>query len=286
MNDSLLNAAQRAQFQRDGLLVLPGFYDAKRDVEPVQRAIHTVIGQVMRRHGMADERAPFDPAHFDAGYLDLIRRHRAWGGEVYDAVKQLPPFVRLVAHPAHEQLMRELRPGSVPGIAAGGYGIRIDNPGEERFRAQWHQEYPAQLRSLDGLVLWSPLLPITEAIGPVQFCPGSHREGPLPVYSKDGDGPGGAYGLHLVGEEALLARYPRVAPLSGPTDLIVVDFLLLHASGLNSSQRSRWSMQFRYFNFADETGRSYGWKGSYASGQDFRTIHPELFATALPVNGS
>ena len=108
----------------------------------------------------------------------------------------------------------------------------------------------------------------------------------MQVYSKDGDGPGGAYGLHLVGEEALLARYPRVAPLSGPTDLIVVDFLLLHASGLNSSQRSRWSMQFRYFNFADETGRSYGWKGSYASGQDFRTIHPELFATALPVNGS
>jgi len=50
----------------------------------------------------------------------------------------------------------------------------------------------------------------------------------------------------------------------------------LHASGHNRSLRSRWSMQLRYFNFNDPTGRSYGWKGSYAAGVDFRQIHPEL----------
>ncbi len=278
----LLSETQREQFRRDGLLVVPGFYDARADIEPVQRAIHDVIGQVMARHGVTDERPPFESAQFDAGYLALIARNRAWGGEVYDAVKQLPAFVRLVAHPAHEQLMRELRPGCVPGIAGGGYGIRIDNPGEDRFRAQWHQEYPAQLRSLDGLVFWSPLVPVDEALGPVQFCPGSHREGPLPVHSGGTAGRSGAYALMLANEEALLARYPRIAPLSAPTDLVIIDFLLLHASGHNRGQRSRWSMQFRYFNFAEPTGRSHGWKGSFAAGQDFRAIHPELCADAEP----
>lgn len=278
----LLSQAQREQFERDGLLVVPGFYDARTDIEPVQRAIHDVIGQVMARHDVADERPPVESAQFDAGYQSLIARNRAWGGEVYDAIKQMPAFVRLVAHPAHEQLMRELRPGSVPGIAGGGYGIRIDNPDEDRFRAQWHQEYPAQLRSLDGLVFWSPLVPVDEALGPVQFCPGSHREGPLPVHSGAEAGRSGAYALTLANEDTLLARYPRIAPLCGPTDLVIVDFLVLHASGHNRGQRSRWSMQFRYFNFAEPTGRAHGWTGSFAAGQDFRAIHPELCADAYP----
>ena len=280
MNPPLLTDAQRRTFAETGLLVVPGFYDLGTDIEPVQRGIHAVIGQVLARHGLPDPRGPCVPADFDRGYLDLLRADRSWGGEVYDAVKQVPAFVRLVAHPAHEQLMRELRPGSVPGIAGGGYGIRIDNPDEDRFRAQWHQEYPAQLRSLDGLVYWSPLVPVTPEMGPVQFCPGSHREGPVPVYTADPNHPerSGAYSLMLKDEETLLARYERVAPLLQPGDLVVVDFLLLHASGHNRGGRSRWSMQFRYFNFAEPVGRSHGWKGSFAAGVDFRTVHPELCA--------
>jgi len=273
-----LSNEQSAQFARDGLLVLPGFYDLERDITPVQRGIHEVIGQVMARHGVRDLRPPFEAANFDVGYLDLIRGERAWGGEVYDAVKQIPAFVRLVAHPVHEQLMRILRPGSLPGIAGGGCGIRIDNPHEDCFRTHWHQEYPAQLRSLDGLVMWSPLVPITPDIGPVQFCPGSHREGAQPVFGSDPNDPArvGAYALMLRNEAALLARYPRIEPLCRPGDLLLVDFLLLHASGHNRAERSRWSMQFRYFNFCEPTGRSHAWRGSYAAGVDFRSVHPEL----------
>ncbi len=280
MSTTLLSADQRQQFHANGLLIVRNFYDAQQDIEPIQRAIHDVIGQVMLRHGVADTRPAFTPEAFDAGYVDLIRQNRAWGAEIYDAVKQLPSFVRLVAHPKHEQLMRELRPGSVPGIAGGGYGIRIDNPNEDRFRAQWHQEYPAQLRSLDGLVYWSPLVAVTQAMGPVQFCPGSHVEGALPVVTGHPDDPSrkGAYAIMLKDEAALVTRYEKIAPLLNPGDIVIVDFLLVHASGHNRGDRSRWSMQLRYFNFANETGRSYGWKGSFANGQDFRSIHPELCA--------
>jgi hypothetical protein len=275
----VLSAQQMAQFHEQGVLVVPGFYEREADLLPVQRGIHDVVGEVMRRHGIPDGRGPFDAPHFDAGYNELIRRDRKLGGEVYDAVKQIPSFVRLVAHPAHEALVRQLRQGAVPGIAAGGYGIRIDNPFEDKFRAMWHQEYPAQLRSLDGLVFWSPLVPVTEELGPVDFCLGSHRDGPRPVRLADPDNAGrsGAYALMLDREPELLARYPHAAPLTQPGDLVLIDFLVLHASGHNRGQRSRWTMQFRYFNFAEPTGRAHGWRGSYAAGVDFRAVHPELF---------
>ena len=278
--DSLLSASQRADFADAGVLVLAGFYDLVRDIQPVQRGIHDVIGQVMARHGLADLRFAFVPESFDAGYVDLIRRDRRLGAEIYDAVKQLPAFVRLVAHPAHERLMRELRPDCVPGVAGGGSGIRIDNPDEDHFRALWHQEYPAQLRSLDGIVFWAPLVPVTPELGPVHFCLSSHLDGAQMVHAGNADDPKrkGAYALSLKDEEALLARYPQSAPLTRPGDLVIVDFLTLHASGHNRGERSRWSMQFRYFNFAEPTGRGHGWKGSFAAGVDFRTVHPELCA--------
>jgi hypothetical protein len=219
-----------------------------------------------------------DPEKFDEQFLALVAQDRRLGGVVYDAVKQIPAFVRLVASQRHEALFRQLRDTDLAGVAAGGYGIRIDIPGEERYRADWHQEYPAQLRSMDGLVFWSPLVPISEAMGPVKICPGSQREGLLPVMTNDPDQPGkgGAYGLVLKGRDDLIMGYQQVAPLTRPGDLIVMDFLTLHASGVNVSDRCRWSMQSRLFNFRDPTGISYGWCGSYAAGIDFQKIHPEL----------
>lgn len=273
-----LSPAQREEFFDNGFLVIGGFYDPA-DILAVQSGIYAIIGAVMARHGVADTRPDFSAAAFDAGYMDLIRQNRAWGGEIYDLVKEIPAFTRLIAHPAHETIMRQLRPGAVPALTAGGSGIRIDNPNEDRFRAMWHQEYPAQLKSPDGLVFWSPLAPITEDLGPVMLCPGSQREGPLPVCHADPENAGrsGAYALKLAGETELLSRYDKVAPLSKPGDLVILDFLVLHASGYNRSDRPRWSMQFRYYNLANETGRGHGWTGSYAAGVDFRSVHPELF---------
>lgn len=266
------------KFRQDGVLVIRNFYQDE-DILPVQHGIYDVIGQVMLKNGIADNRPPFTSSGFDQGYTDLIKHSRASGGEVYDAIKQIPAFFRLVAHPAHESILCQLRELALPGVAAGGYGIRIDNPFEDKFRAMWHQEYPAQLRSIDGLVFWSPLMPITKELGPVVFCPGSQKEGPLPVRSVDPESAGrsGAYALGIKGEKDILSKYPQIAPLTNPRDLVIIDFLVLHTSGYNRGNRSRWSMQFRYFNFTEPTGRSHGWKGSYAAGVDFRKVHPELY---------
>jgi len=202
-----LKPEQIAQFHRDGVLVLRSAYDSF-DIESVQRGIYDVIGRVMQRHGLADTRKPFMPAHFDDGYVDLIVRDRGMGAEIYDAVKQIPAFIRLLSDPLHESLMYQLRPGSHPGIAAGGYGIRIDNPNEDHFRALWHQEYPAQLRSVNGLVYWSSLVPITHAMGPVEFCLGSQVEGPLPVSTGASDAKRkGAYSLAIHNEASYLTTY-------------------------------------------------------------------------------
>ena len=275
---AMLTEDQISTFNRDGVLIIKDFYDIESDIAPIQRGIYDIIGHVFKKNRIPNNRKEFNREHFDVGFQKLISANRSYGGEVYDAIKQIPAFYQLLSNPSHDLIFKQLRNNSIPGIAAGGYGIRIDNPFEDKYRAMWHQEYPSQLRSVDGIVFWSPLVAVTKELGPVKFCLGSHHEGVLPVSVADPEqsGRSGAYALKLHDETSLINKYKEIAPLTEPGDLVLIDFLVLHASGHNVSKRSRWTLQFRYFNFSDPIGLSHGWKGSYAAGVDFCDIHPEL----------
>lgn len=277
-SEPILTADQEATFHRDGMVVVRGFYNSATEIEPIQRGVYDIIGLVIGKHGVAVDRPAFHPDTFDAGYQAVIAADRRYGAEIYDAVKQIPAFVRLSASPDHDRVFAQLRPGSKPGFAVGGSGIRIDNPNEDKFRANWHQDYPTQLRSPDGLVFWSTLVPITPELGPVEFALGSHIDGPVPVYTRDPRNPekAGAYALTLQDEEARLARYPHAAPLASPGDLVLLDYLVLHASGANRGTRSRWSMQMRYFNYSHPVGVKMGWRGLFTDNNELRAFHPEL----------
>jgi len=265
-------------FQEQGFAIFPGFYDVASQVDPIKASIRRIIKLVADKYGVD---APCDTPHeaMTKGIMAIKAADRAWAGEVYDAVKQIPAFMQLVCHQDNADLFKELRPGSEPGVAAGGYGIRMDFPSEDKYRAFWHQEFPAQLRSPDGVVYWTPLLPVTEDMGPVEICPGSQKEDIISVEQDDGGaGKSGAYALRLKEEEKRLAKYESIAPLSKPGDLIVMDFLTLHQSGANRAPHPRWSMQFRWFNFNNPIGKRIGWKGSFAAGVNFADVLPELSA--------
>jgi Phytanoyl-CoA dioxygenase (PhyH) len=273
-----------AKFAEQGYLLVKGFYDYDSEIRPIQEGICKIVELVARKYQI-DTPIPASPEEaMTQTYPAIIAANRKYGSEIYDAVKQIPTFWTLVGQPRNSELFIALRPNSVPGIASGGAGIRIDNPGEEKYRATWHQEFPAQLRSLDGVVFWSPLLPVVREMGPVELCPGSHKSGPIPVYEDDGGaGQTGAYALRLDREAERLAKYQRIAPLTHPGDLLVMDFLTLHASGRNISERPRWTMQWRLFNFADPVGIKIGWRGSFAAGARYQDVLPELVAANVKV---
>ena len=273
-----ITSSQIESFQNDGILIIKKFY-SEQEIEGVQRGIYEVIGQTMKKYGLPDSREEFNGSLFDSKFNEIIKNDRTFGSLVYDQVKNIPEFLCLMSDPRHSAVFMQLRKNSIPMVAGGGYGIRIDNPNEDKYRAYWHQEYPAQLRSLNGIVFWSPLVQMTKEIGPVQFLPTSHSEGPLAVFQDFGTEEqkrSGAYSLRLGNEAKLLEKYNLVAPILELGDVVCVDFLTVHASGYNRSNRSRWSMQYRYFDMAHESGRKYGWQGSYAEGVNFSNIHPEL----------
>ena len=274
----MLSIENKIAFERDGYFIIPQFHNLEKEIRPIQYSIYRIINLVANRHRIKLDRQPFDGDNFDNGFLELIKINRTYGAEIYDLVKEIPAFLRLICTPASEQLFCDLRKTSFAGIGTASYGIRIDNPKEEKYRSQWHQEFLFQPQSIDGLVFWTPLIEITPEIGPVIICSGSHKNG-LCKYTKNDkySNKSGPYKISIQQEESVVAQFKKIAPLSKPGDLIVMDFLTIHQSGFNISNRARWSVQSRFFNFMDPIGMQIGWKGSVTSGVNIEEIFPENF---------
>lgn len=263
---------QLEQYKKEGIVYLESFYDLETEILPIKKDIYKIISILIDQYDLPIKQERFSADNFDSGLIEMIRNHRKIVGILYDAVKKIPAYVRLASSSKHEVLAKQLIGTDFFGFANRGYGMRMDNPNEDVYLTQWHQDYVSQLCAPKGIVLWSPLRDVTSAVGPVQMCPGSHTNGIFPIVR---DAPG-SYGLKLKNEDNLLKNYTPITPEVKVGDLVVIDYLTLHASSANRSKFTRWAMISRYFDFMDETGRAHGWKGGLQEGNSFETIHPEL----------
>jgi ectoine hydroxylase-related dioxygenase (phytanoyl-CoA dioxygenase family) len=89
------------------------------------------------------------------------------------------------------------------------------------------------------------------------------------------------YSVFIDRESEILEQYPSHQPVPCMGDLLIMDYLTLHASGVNLTQRPRWSIQFRYFNYNHDRQITQGWHKSFAEGNSIRQAHPELIVSSL-----
>jgi hypothetical protein len=256
-----------------GVVMLPGFLDVPTLFAPLWRQIRGVIDLCRAECGLPTS----EGEAFDSGLPELVATNRQVAGKVYDAVRKLPAYYAIAGSPAIWELVSHLMDTDLPGWYAQGSGIRMDHPGEDQFLSPWHQEYVFHLNSLDLLSLWITVVPVDETVGSVIFCPGSQREGLLPLYLDDplNSNRNSAKATEIADIDRYVAEYPEFSTDTVPGDVVALHGLTLHRSRPNNSNATRWSMQLRYFNFRDEQGRRMFWTGGMTAGVNLQTIHPE-----------
>ena len=122
--------------------------------------------------------------------------------------------------------------------------IRMDAPGDKRNIAGWHQEI-SYLRN-NGLVIWIPLSDITPDLGSLQVCPKSHNEGELKVVqNKNLSSDVSTVSVDEV-EPEYIAKYSIMDVEIKKGDVLFFDTELFHRSGVNTSNRIRFSCQIRH----------------------------------------
>lgn len=268
----MISKEQIKQFQSEGFLYISSFYNLEKEILPIQKDIYQLVSILINKYSLSIKQESFSPKTFDSGLQELLSDHRELVSIIYDTVKKIPSYMKLACSNKNEEIAKELLQTEFVGFANRGFGIRMDNPSEDHFLTQWHQDYVSQLCAKSGIVLWSPLRDVTSEMGPVEICTKSHKDGIFRVI-KEGEG---SYGLKIKNEKDMVNRYTSIIPEVKAGDMVIIDYLTLHRSTPNRSKYTRWAMISRYFDFLDPVGISHGWKGGLQEGNSFEKIHPEL----------
>lgn len=235
----------RGCYARDGYVVVPGLISADALAE-----LRSEIARIfsLAAGGQAGDPYPdIESVVFNKILRDLFEnRFEAYHGAAR-LCNHAVSLHRLSTDPAIQSLMRSLGV-AVPAICARPV-VWFHSPAlarSERYhRLPAHQEWSNMQGSIDGMVVWLPLLLVTAEMGRLQVVPGSHRDGLRPLLDEAGD------------------DYPLSMDMGGlsDTDFVEVDVplgaallfspFLVHRSGTNRTERARITANFRFNNAAD-----------------------------------
>lgn len=266
-----LTENQVSDFRKLGYTYLED-YVPNAFLDPMRLMISEWSAAYAKEFGLGALPTSSSPDHFDDALLALREKDVPGAGRVYDAIKKMPLFMQWASDQRHVELTRQLLETEDVGVASRGWGMRIDYPHDTVHKTQLHQDIVSQLCGPRGIVIWSPLRDVTSEMGPVVLYPGSHLEGVFPVEARGS----ASQDFVISDEEALQSRFPSIAPEVKAGDAVVVDFMLLHESGFNASNRPRWSMLTRMFDAAEPRSIRIGWRGGLQEGNVYGDVAGEI----------
>ena len=273
-NESLeISDSQRDQFRSTGALVLRGAV-SDEFVGRFRETVSQWSERLVRAVGLRPRSVSCAQDAFDANLVVLRSQAPAEAGNLYDAIKKMRALMQWASSRELIDLAGKLLGSADIGVASRGWGVRIDYPGDISHRTQLHQEFVSQLCGPQGVVLWTPLRDVTRELGPVIYYPGSHSMGLLPL-EVHGAASQDQRIRNCGGLRASLAfEQPEIAA----GDLLILDFLTLHESGLNVGQVPRWSLTTRLFNAGDEASIEMRWRGGIQEGNTLKDLPPTVKA--------
>ena len=163
---------------------------------------------------------------------------------LYDSTQTSVPLLELLSEELILECSANLLDVKNNELSVSEWMIRMDAPADKRNVAGWHQEI-SYLRN-NGLVIWIPLSDITPDLGSLQVCPKSHNEGELKVVqNKNLSSDVSTVSVDEIKPE-YIAKYSKMDIEIKKGDVLFFNTKLFHRSGVNTSDRIRFSCQIRH----------------------------------------
>jgi phytanoyl-CoA hydroxylase len=240
-------------FHEQGYLLVPRLLDPAM-FQPLIREFETIIDDRARRAYEAGRLADrFEGEPFDRR---LARLYEAMAEEnaadlwqaVHGKHQKTAGMFAIITHPALLDVVESLIGPEI--LAHPQFNSRAKLPRHQATVVPWHQDLGYLREDADETVMvnfWIPLVDAPMASGALQVIPGSHRWGRIPHQTVDG---------YLGIPEAALPPHEVVdCPLEAGGALLI-QHKTVHRSVPNVSDRVRWSLDLRYSDPAQPTGRA------------------------------
>ena len=240
------DAAIRAAYERDGYLIERGVLSAA-DLDPVRELLADQVDEYAREmhaEGKIDslfEDEPFT-RRFAAICAAMNSSPRGWIGNTLDKA-----YFDLFRHSGIVRVLGAILGPEVSEL--GGLNVRTKIPEAEITAFPWHQDShyynePARGKRVGRteaahiVTVWVPLVDATAANGCIWVMPGSHRWG-LVDAARGED-------MNVRTNEEIERRGTPLALEMAAGDVLFLTNLTFHASKMNRTRDSRWSVDFRY----------------------------------------
>jgi ectoine hydroxylase-related dioxygenase (phytanoyl-CoA dioxygenase family) len=245
------------------------------ELSKIQENIQRIVNLYRAQIGLSEEADNDGVTRFDDGFMPMNRADRQHGGVIYRVIRRVTPIHELAVQSNILAISQKLMNSDLL-ISNGSMAVRVDQPNEDKYLFDWHQDYPYIQDSPDGIVIWMALHDVDENGGCLRVIPSSHKLGLLPVRVTDPTNARGNRAASIsIADKSAFEQLPTLQVPMKAGDALVFSTLLLHASSANRSTRARWTIQFRYGNFANDLSVKKKWPGALYDGQNFWETHPE-----------
>lgn len=252
----------RKTFQQRGFVRLNGFF-SKEAVEFVRADAKSVFLKQMTSRGFVTSTDP-DEREFESGMACYFTRDLSGFINCSKTCQHLISLHRLSLRETIVARLVELgveRPNicTRPVLY---FNSRHLAKSEVYYKSPPHQDWRSMQGSLNAIVVWVPLVDISQELGPLEIIPGSHLWGLLE--SRQDEWYRRIEGLRD-------DQYQPVEMNAG--DALFFSAFLVHRSGNNVTDSIRWSCHFRYNDLEEPTfvSRKYPNPYTYAPQQELVT---------------
>lgn len=260
------------KYHRHGCALLKGLFTPD-DLLPTQKYIERLVGLRAQHAQLVSDATAKD--RFDDGFLALNQQDRHHGSVIFDACRRLLPLHVLSVDPRLIAIAQALMETETI-IASDVKAIRVDQPDEDKYLFNWHQDYPFIMDSEDAIVFWIPLHDVDDHNGCLRVAVGSHKLGILPMRVNDKrNAQNNKQKFMEIATPSCVDDFPQITVPAELGDVLVFSTLTMHCSQPNRSQHTRWTAQIRFGNFCHPNAVKRDWPGSLRDGSWFDEKHPE-----------
>lgn len=259
-----LSAEQVAQFDREGYLVVEGFFD-DGDLQPVideiKQEVDARAQDLVQKGKLSQTYAEYDFEHrlaMISAETDAVAKS-IWNGTLCG-----PAFFNLIRNPKLLDIAESFCGPEI--IASSVYRLRPKIPKNPYGAVPWHQDSGYMEAYCDKamiLTVWLPLVDATRENGCMWVIPRAHKTGQVVKHGYRKDKP-----YLIIPDSDLPQAEPVCVPVKKGGALFLHN-LTPHASFDNNTEIVRWSMDLRYQSAALPTNA----KISRLPGEEVFTPH-------------
>ena len=257
----------REQFNRDGFYIARNLIDLE-DVIPVREGLRRCFTNQLIHLGETVQDGDIFSAMLSLHKKDIGRYRKLVGAlwrkaELFDLMHHSNIMTFLKKQFGWEDIF--VPGGQVVHIMSGELKIP-----DGYFGLIPHQDYPSVQGSLDGVVVWVPLVKVDRDSYPLEVLPGSHLFGLLPS-KQNGDST-----WEVIDERCLDEAYMPIEVDIG--DVVFMSMFTVHRSSQQGSAgRLRLAVSTRFDNASEETFIERCYPTAY-----IRTVHREQYSKGFP----